>query len=120
MPSRFETAFAESTVASSLFQHGEDVSYTPSGGNAKTIKAIIERESRDDAGYGGASENMGNTCVIHISARSNSEGQVSVTELDRDTAPDTVTFDTLTWIVQRKLTPTLAGMHTLLVMDKGA
>lgn len=118
MASRFETAFAESTVGQHLFQHGEDVTYTPSGGVGKTIKAIIERESRDDAGFGGAEENMGNTTVIHISARSDSEGQISVTELKRAATPDTVTFDSITWIVQRKLTPTLAGMHTLLVMDQ--
>jgi hypothetical protein len=120
MASRFETAFAESTVGQHLFQHGEDVTYTPSAGIGKTIKAIIERENRDDAGYGGSTENMFNMITIHISSRSNSEGQVTVTELDRSNAPDTVAFDGNTWIVQRQLTPTLAGMHSLLLMDKGA
>lgn len=119
MPSRFETAYAASAVAGELFQHGEDVTYTPSGGDAKTIKAIIERESREGE-YGGEPENAMNTIIIHISARSNTEGQISVTEMTRSTAPDTVQFDSKTWIVQRQMTPTLAGMHTLLVFDKGA
>ena len=119
MASWFETAFATGTVALSLTLHGEDVTYTPSGGSPKTIKAIIERESREGV-YGGEDENMNNTIMIHISARNNTEGQVTVKEMKRSQAPDTVAFDGKTWTVLRELTPTLAGMHSLLVFDQGA
>lgn len=43
MPTAFETAFAASPAKGLLAYHGEDVTYTPSGGAARTIKAIIDR-----------------------------------------------------------------------------
>ena len=46
MPSNFETMFAAAAVPQELELFGEDVTYTPAAGGAKTIKAIIQRESR--------------------------------------------------------------------------
>ena len=120
MPSNFDSMFAAAAVPNELAQFGEDVSYTPSGGQEKTIKAIVQRESRSDEFGAGAQTNDYNTMVIRISARNNTEGHVDVQELEAGAAPDVVEIDGKTWIVQRKLSAgPMAGTWRLLLSDAG-
>ena len=44
--SAFDANFAAGAAASLLAVHGEDVTYTPHGGAARTIVAIVERDAR--------------------------------------------------------------------------
>ena len=119
MPSNFETMFAAAAVPQELELFGEDVTYTPAAGGAKTIKAIIQRESRAGE-YDGQEVNEINSMVIRISARNNTEGHVAVKEVESGQEPDEVTFDGNVWIVQRKLSAgPVAGMWRLLLQDAG-
>lgn len=118
MPSNFETMFAAAAVPQELEQFGEDVTYTE-GVVSKTIKAIIQRESRAGE-YDGQEVNEINSMVIRISARNNTEGHVAPKEVEAGQVPDTVTFDGNVWIVQRKMSAgPMAGMWRLLLQDAG-
>lgn len=116
MPSAFDQVMA-AAVPQELATFGEDVTYTPVTGGAKTIKAIVQRESRQGE-YGGGETNETNSIIIRISARNDTEGQVTVNEVESGNAPDTVTIDGKIWIVQRKLSAGAnAGTHKLLLQD---
>lgn len=121
MASVFDEMFAE-TVAMTIAQFGEDVEYRPLGnaGNAKTIKAVVQGEARNEE-FTGQGFNDYNGTVIEISARNNTEGHVSPTEQNRSGTPDVVIIDSRRYTVQRKLfEQPVGGMWRLQLFDGGA
>lgn len=94
------------------------ITVTPAGGVARTIKAIVLRETRTEE-YVERLANMYNTLEICISARNDTEGMLTPKELTRTQAPDVFVIDGYTWILLRVLERNNAGMHRLKLMDQG-
>jgi len=117
MPSKLDEMMSAS-VPQELAAFGEDIICMPTGEDQKTIKGIVERETRLGE-YSGQESNDYNSMVIRISARNNTEGHVDVKEVEAGQVPTRFTIDDKVWITQRRLNGAAAGMHKLLLQDAG-
>jgi hypothetical protein len=117
MASAFDTAFA-STVADQLADFGEDVTYRPLGStpNQKTIKALVHDETRQSINAGSSAQSF-EQLEVSISARSDSEGQVSVTDAHAGVCDQIASLRSKTWYVIHLVQDGVAGMHRLLLRD---
>ena len=102
--SSFAADFAADVVPDAYAEFGEDITYTPTGGSAKTIKAIAIRES---FGEGPSLDGRGITRTGIIRIRS--DATLGIAAPDRR---DKVTIDAIAWGVA-KIETTNAGEHIL-------
>ena len=116
--SQFDDLMAAATPMF-LTVFGDTITYTPAGGAAKNIKAAIETGVDQNLLEGNVDLQF-NGKTIHISARNNTEGQVTVKvrgDAD-DGGGDTVLLpgSATVWYVM-KILRTDAGFHDLLIVD---
>jgi hypothetical protein len=117
MSSAIDTAFAAS-VPDQLADFGEDVTYKPLGStpNQKTIKAIVHDETRNNRNAGNTAQSF-DQLEISISARSDAEGQISVTNAHDGVCDQVASLRSKSWYVIDILQNNVAGMHRLLLRD---
>jgi hypothetical protein len=124
MSSTFETRFKQIAVQNELSTFGENVTYTPAGGSAKTIKAIINKDTLESTFNTGTSLKNFDILEVFISARSNTEGQVTVSVRNKDAVVgvsngDTIVINSVTYYVRKIISNNEAGLHKLLVSTTG-
>ena len=105
-----------------LDQFGENITYTPAGGAARTIKAIIFEETRTEHAEASATEEF-ESIEIQISDQDDTNGVISPTVYgflgqEGDSLVMDVGQGNETWYVKRGLENNVAGMHTLGLTSK--
>lgn len=122
MPSRFDQMFSAAADEQQFDAFGEDIVWKlgqgESGANGRTIKAVVQRESRSLDDLSGNFTNDYNTMVIRVRSADNTVGVVAPKETRTDQSPSQATIDGKDWYVARILGST-AGTHRLLMRDGG-
>ena len=118
MASAFETIL-ESTAPTFMGFQGEDISYTPQGGVAKTIKAIVQRETRPRVSMN-SQELDHDEMQVQIRGDSDTLGETTPKEFGEEgNTGDSFTVSGETWYVAELLNrKPVGGWFTLRVKDK--
>ena len=122
--SELEDRFTLQAQPRELALFGDSISYTPAGASAKTISAVILKDTLKTVFDTGTSVLNYDLMEIYISSRNNTEGQVTVKVRGKDGVAGTSNGDSLvissvTWYVRKLLNSSEAGMHKLLISTTG-
>ena len=116
MASEFDTAFA-AAVPTFLARFGETVSYTPVGGDARSISAMIDGDRYSLHETGQATTEC-KSIEIEISSRNDTEDVVAPNYLAHGQRADSFTWQGETWYVIAPRNLGEIGTHRILACNK--